>query len=327
MRNPSEATSTPWQFGRFDGSPGKSRLMFRRMFEDWSVELAAFRNRRRVACIASGGCTAITLANHGHEVTAIDINAAQIEHVKARLAGNRESDSDSERVLRVRRMLLRCLGVSRRTIDDFLSCSEADRQLELWNRIWSRRTAVAARIAFHPAVLRMVYATRFVGMLPKRFDQVLARRLRRGLAIHPNRDNPFAWQMFDGMRPAHLDPMISPTATIALVHADIVEFLNRQRPASFDAFSLSNILDGCTAPYRDVVVRAVRRAAAPGAVVILRTFGNPASTEPNWRELDRSHLWGSVTVERVKAGAATCGGSFGVAVHPLDLEIGHVHAA
>ena len=258
MRNPGETISTPWQFGRFDGSHGESRLMFRRMFEDWSVELAAFRNQRRVACIASGGCTAITLANHGHEVTAIDINAAQIDHVRARLAGNKESDSDSERVLRVRRMLLRCLGVSRRTIHDSLSCSEADRQLELWNRIWSRRTAHAARIAFHPAVLRMVYATRFVRALPKRFDQVLARRLRRGLAVHPNRDNPFVWQMFDGTRPAHLDPMISPAATIALMHADIVEFLNRKQPASFDAFSLSNILDGCTEPYRDVIHRTVQ---------------------------------------------------------------------
>src|SRR5262249_15365028 len=66
---------------------------------------------------------------------------------------------------------------------------------------------------------------------------------------------------------------------------------------SFDAFSLSNILDGAPAGYADRLHRAVRRAAVPGAVLVSRSFAEPVSEmKSNWAERDRSFLWGIVNV-------------------------------
>jgi hypothetical protein len=50
---------------------------------------------------------------------------------------------------------------------------------------------------------------------------------------------------------------------------------------------------------------AVERAAAPGAVLVTRSFAEPVSdTASNWAALDRSLLWGVVEVSRVDGGNA-----------------------
>jgi S-adenosylmethionine:diacylglycerol 3-amino-3-carboxypropyl transferase len=319
--------STPWRAGRFAGSPGRPKLLFRRMFEDWQVESIAFRQCQRVLCIASGGCTAIALAGQGHTVTAVDINAAQIAHVRGRLAGAVGSVSSAERVVRTRRWMLRCLGASRGLLDAFLTSPSPEGQLALWDRIWTRRAALAARVAFHPAVLRRAYDAPFVRALPARFDDVLIRRFRRGLAIHANLDNPFVWQMLAGERPVRLEPVIRPGMHLRLVHADVVDFLLSEPPASFDAISLSNIFDGCDAPYRQAAIGAVLRSAAPGAIIVLRTFGESAAPELDWRWLDRSHLWGGVSVERVSHGSTRQYGRIGVPLLPPGEGLAHVGAA
>ena len=109
-----------------------------------------------------------------------------------------------------------------------------------------------------------------------------------------------------------------------LVCHDLIDFLNRGEPRTYDAFSLSNILDGCDAAYGSALVAAVRRAAAPGAMVVLRTFAETPSPGRDWRALDRSHLWGSVAVERVDGHAVATGGRFGC---PVDWGLGHANAA
>ncbi len=61
--------------------------------------------------------------------------------------------------------------------------------------------------------------------------------------------------------------------------------------------SLSNVLDGADAQYRECLLRAVRRAAAPEAVVVLRSFAEPKDKgEDSWAERDRALIWGSVRV-------------------------------
>src|SRR5690242_10087912 len=80
-----DAAATPWRSGAFRGT--RPRLMFGRMYEDSAIELTVFPPRSRTFCIASAGCTALALAAAGHDVTALDINARQIDYAKARAAG------------------------------------------------------------------------------------------------------------------------------------------------------------------------------------------------------------------------------------------------
>jgi hypothetical protein len=50
-------------------------------------------------------------------------------------------------------------------------------------------------------------------------------------------------------------------------------YLESVPPRSFDGFALSNILDGVDAAGEARLLAAVERAARPGAVAVLRSFG------------------------------------------------------
>ena len=74
-------------------------------------------------------------------------------------------------------------------------------------------------------------------------------------------------------------------------------FSRTKPPASFDGFTLSNILDGVDDAYRQRLLAAVKRAAAPGAATVLRSFGDTSAKSPANRAADdRAMLWGSVLV-------------------------------
>jgi hypothetical protein len=122
--------------------------------------------------------------------------------------------------------------------------------------------------------------------------------MERCFARHPNRTNPFARSLLLGELTAAAPP---PEASgIQLVNADAADFLEQQPPGSFDGFTLSNILDGTDEAYRQRLFAAVRRAAAPDAVTVLRSFGDADADSPwNRAENDRAMLWGSVLVRPV----------------------------
>jgi S-adenosylmethionine:diacylglycerol 3-amino-3-carboxypropyl transferase len=274
---------------------GPPELLFGQMYEDSAVELAAFMPECRVFCIASAGCTAFDLSAHGHDVTAVDVNPAQIEYVRRRLEGESRQRGTVDRGLDRLRRLAPALGWGRTSLERFCSLEQPDEQLEFWRRrLDTRRFRTALRASFTPALLRRSYASPFLAVLPPRFDRVLRRRFVRTFGRHPNAGNPYVAALLLG-RPRAVAP-----APVSLYVADAAEFLEQCAPATFDGFSLSNILDGADEAYGSRLHAAVNRAAAPGAVAILRSFREPADAEEARRAADeRSLIWGSVRVEEV----------------------------
>jgi S-adenosylmethionine:diacylglycerol 3-amino-3-carboxypropyl transferase len=283
---------TAWARGRFDERLRPPELLFGQMYEDCSLELAVFEPGSRVFSIASAGCTALALAARGDDVTAVDLNPAQVAYVEARAKGAPVRDGKAEQGFQRLRRLGASVGWSRITLESFCALDDPADQLRFWrDRLDNRRFRAALAGLLRPFVLRRGFARAFVEVLPSRFDRVLRARLERGFARHANRGNPYAAQLLLGRRrAAHAE-------TLTVAHADAAEFLEGCAPGSFHAFSLSNVLDGASAHYGERLLAAVKGAAAPGAVVILRTFGEPRSEDEARRAADeRSLIWGGVRV-------------------------------
>jgi Protein of unknown function (DUF3419) len=283
---------TAWARGRFDGRDGPPQLLFGQMYEDSSLELTLFEPGRRVFCIASAGCTALALAARGDEVTAVDLNPAQVAYVDARAKGAPAHEGRAEQGFRQLRRLGSLVGWDHQTLERFCVLDDPYDQLRFWrDRLDTRRLRAALAVFLRPLILRRVFAQPFVDVLPSRFDRILRARLERGFARHPNRGNPYAAQLLLGRRRA------APASTLTVAQGDAAEFLERCAQGSFHAFSLSNVLDGASLQYGERLLAAVHHAAAPGAVVILRTFGEPQS-EDDARQAanEKSLIWGGVRV-------------------------------
>lgn len=262
------------------------------MYEDCSLELAVFEPGGRVFCIASAGCTALALAERGDDVTAVDLNPAQVKYVNARAKGAPVREGRADQGFRRLRRLGVLVGWSRPTLERFCALDDPGDQLRFWrDRLDTRRLRTALAAFLRPLVLRRLFAQPFVDVLPSRFDRALHARLERGFARHANRDNPYAAQLLLGRRRA---PQAS---TLTVAQGDAAEFLERCARGSFHAFSLSNVLDGATERYGERLLAAVHHAAAPGAVAILRSFGQPQREDEARRAAaERSLIWGSVRV-------------------------------
>ena len=268
------------------------------MYEDAAIELCVFQPGGRIFCIASAGCTAITLAAH-HTVVAVDINPVQVAYVQERLARPAQVKRGSaERILGFARTLGPLAGWDRRRVRAFLGLDDPEEQILYWRRhldTWQFHAAFS--ILLSRLVLRSVYSAAFLNGLPPNFGSVLRTRMERCFALHPNRSNPYAHALLVGdMRSASDGPALR---QIEVRCADAADFLERQPAGNFTGFSLSNILDGTNAAYARRLIAAVQHAAAPGAMVVLRSFREPqCATETNHAAEDRAMLWGVVDVRQ-----------------------------
>ena len=269
------------------------------MYEDHAVELAAFGPGGRIFCIASAGCTALALAARGFSVTAVDVNPAQVAYLESRLAGGEERVGRVERRLRRARSLGPLVGWREAVLREFRSLADTEKQGRFWReRLDTRRFRAALGLALRPPLLRRAYAREFTAVLPRAFDRVVRRRLERGFLRHPNRDNPYArLLLLDEGLPVAPEGGLD----VSLARADAADFLHAAPRGSFDGFALSNVLDGPGPAYARRLWDGVRQAAAPGAMLVLRSFAEPCSpAAAEWAARDRSLLWGSVRVERVE---------------------------
>jgi S-adenosylmethionine:diacylglycerol 3-amino-3-carboxypropyl transferase len=263
-------------------------LLFGRSYEDAAIELAAFRPQSRVFAIAESGETARALAAAGHHVTAVDINPRQVDYAR----GAAQKDGRVERVLAIGR---RSTGWSAARIREFLALTDLAEQVDYWDRILDTRRFRFAMDSL--LLLRFAFARHLTAFLPAHFGNVIRARLRRCWATHSNRINPFAWRLLLGAA----QPAYNSMVPIEFACDDAAAYLESSLPGSFDAFALSNILDGATTSYCRRLQAAVSRAASPGATVVIRSFAEPhIGVRDNRAAADRSPLWGTVHV----AGAA-----------------------
>ena len=291
---------TIWERGRLDARVGPRQVLFGRMYEDTAVELDVFAPGSRVLCIASAGCTAMRLAPH-HDVVAIDINPVQLEYAARRIEGDPGFRGRAERVMDFMRFFAPLAGWWPSRVQAFLDLDDPDRQIETWNRelnTWRFRAALDG--LFSITALRSVYSPRFLDFLPKRLGKVMRGRMERCFATHPNATNRFARSLLLGE--LDQEPPPPEASRIQLVHAVAASFLESQEPGSFDGFTLSNILDGVDDAYRERLFAAVKRAASPEAMTVLRSFGEAdADSAANRAAADRSMLWGTVLVRPADA--------------------------
>jgi len=286
---------TVWQRGRLDARVGPRQVLFGRMYEDAAIELDAFRPGSRVLCIASAGCTAMKLAPH-HEVVAVDINPVQLAYAERRFDGDPGFRGRAERIMDFMRFFGPVAGWWPSRVRAFLELDDPTEQMEYWRRrlnTWRFRTSIDA--VFSVTALRSVYAPRFLDFLPNRLGSVMRGRMERCFERHPNRTNLYARSLLLGELSS--EPPPPQAKDVRLVQADAAAFLEHEPAASFEGFTLSNILDGVDDAYGHRLLAAVKRAAAPGAVTVLRSFGNADAGSPANRAADdRSMLWGSVLV-------------------------------
>jgi SAM-dependent methyltransferase len=291
-----EPASTPWRRGPFRGR--REGLLFGQMYEDSRIELRAFSPRSRVFCIASAGCTARALAAAGHCVTAVDINPLQLAYAKSRAEGAPMQTGMADRMMSLGRWIARAAGWSRSRVGAFLALSDTAQQLAFWDaELDTHRLRRLVDTLLAPRILRLCYGEPFLAAIPRDFGACLRRRLRTGWAHHANQSNPYAASLLLGAAPVDPGPARS---AIHFVCADAAEFLESCSGSQFDAFSLSNIGDGADRNYLERLRSAMRHAAAPGAIVVTRSFSDP---EPgvvhNFAAEDRSLLWGVVEVSPV----------------------------
>lgn len=294
------AAGTVWEHGRFDARGGPSKVLFGRMYEDASIELGAFRPGGRVFCIASAGCTAMKLAPQ-HDVVAVDINPVQLAYAERRFAGEPGVRGTAERVMAFARGFAPAVGWSAFRLRAFLDLDDPAAQAAYWRRhLDTRRFRAAFDGLLSLTALRAVYASPFLDFLPQHLGAVMRARMERCFGRHPNRSNAYARALLLGELADEAPPVAA--KAIRLVRADAAAYLEGEPAGGFDGFTLSNILDGADASYEQRLIAAVKRAAAPDAVAVLRSFREaPVALPTNRAADDRAMLWGVVDVRPAAA--------------------------
>ena len=250
--------------------------------------------------IASAGDVAMALTAAGHDVSAIDINPIQIAYVQQRLDGGPVRSGQADRVLAAGRGVLRAAGWSRRRLERLAAMSDPAAQVDEWRRLTSGPSGAALRALLVPSALRLGYRDDFARSIANlRHD--LPRRIEQGMAVHGNAPNPWAQLLLTGRWPT---PSAAATprravGSLRLEVADVATHLEGVPAGSYDGFALSNVLDGAPAGYRQRLMAAVDHAAAPGAVVVLRTLATGSVSEKAAAIRDRALLWGGLQISMV----------------------------
>ncbi|WP_052391430.1 DUF3419 family protein [Streptomyces sp. NRRL B-24484] len=302
---PSRSAGTPWRAGRLLAGPARRpRVLFGRMYEDPAVELSLFPPPgARVLCIASAGDTAAALAAAGYEVTALDLNPVQLAYARARLEdGAPALTGTAERLTGLGRATAAALLPAWRTaaVTGFLHLDDPAEQRRRWAAEFDGPgLRLLAAGALRPAgALAAALRPGFRCALPRGFDRVLLRRIARTVARHPNAANDWAWRLLLGRERPGATDLTAGGAQVRLLLGEVVEHLERSAAGSYDAVTLSNVVDGPGPEFARRLRAAVEHAVRPGGVAVVRSLREPGPAGPGLAAADRSAIWGVVRAVR-----------------------------
>lgn len=284
--------------------PVGNPIQFAVVREDPEVELALLDRllprATSALLVASGGCTALTLAalRPGVALTLLDANVAQLELVERKVAAlqaHAPGSPERARLFGVGRddpAALACCGNFeslfrglRALLDDLVQPADERRRLLLEGGdpralVESRYWSVAFSLFFADTMLEAMFgkdATQHAtpGSYPGYFRAVVERGLARGDAA----TNPFlhhvllgSWQ--GGALPTFLERPCD--ARFELVHATMAEAPPFSR---FDLVSLSNLFDWMPPDAIEPIVDRLRHECRPGTVVVVRQLNNRGPVE------------------------------------------------
>ncbi|MBI3724213.1 DUF3419 family protein [bacterium] len=299
-----------------------ARVKFAVVREDPELEEELVRLLRAKAAlvVASGGCTALTLAASfpDLEVTAFDRSAEQIAHVERKrealargdLAALNVSDAspaglnqsgEFDGLFRQLRLFVEEFVAPRAEIASFFEPGTTPRAREELIRRWvgSRYWPVAFSLHFHESLLHAMFgreATQHAapGSYPAYFQRVF----ERGLAAAGAPKNPFLQHVFLGAyRPEDAPVYLKKGRAneIELVTGSLEHVSELER---FSVFSLSNVFDWSTDELARSWAELLSARARPGSAILIRALNNDRSVR---RFFEPAFRFDSVLGERLLA--------------------------
>jgi len=270
-------------------------IQFAVVREDPLVEEAVLRraNATRALLIASGGCTALSLASRlpDLEIALVDPNGAQLDHVRAKIAaldepidlrrfnvGDRDprglnACGNFESLFRTLREVVWDLVLPEEEWHAFFAQPEVRTLAQIFeNRYWP----VAFELAFADAFLHAMFgpaATQHA--IPGSYPSYFRKLFERGLSASGAGDNYFLHHVFCGcyLRRALPEYLSSPPRAprFEMIHGTLADVRDLER---FDLVSLSNITDWMSRDEIAALARTLRDRLRRSAKVLFRQLNN-----------------------------------------------------
>ena len=269
---------------------------------DLEAELVRRRGARAVLVVASGGCTALTLAHRFPtlRVSAFDLNPIQLAHIRDKAAAVARGDlagldvstlpaapglnqaGKFEALFRTFRVFLEEFVASPpELLRFFQTADEVERRTLFAAWTGSAYWPVAFTLHFHDDLLNAMFgpdATRHAqaGSYPQYFRRVFERGLRRPDAGN----NPFLQHVFLG----RYLPAAAPDYVQAghLLQVTLLEGTLLEVPdlGDYDVISLSNIFDWSDDKLAADWAATLGRTCRPGTLVLMRQLNNERPLRP-----------------------------------------------
>ncbi|MGO1974144.1 MAG: hypothetical protein ACTH2Q_14410 [Propionibacteriaceae bacterium] len=294
-----DGSHNPWRTAsrRGDGQ----RILFGVSYEDERIELDAFADASRVCLVATSGEVVAACAAAGLDVVAVDLNQAQLDYARERVAGGSTRRGSAQLVMDTLRQGLTAVAPAWRPrhLVPHLLHDDGPAARKHWDEtLDSRAFRAVLKASLQPGLrLGVIARPELFGFLPPRFHRVIRQRMADGLERHGMAGNRFAWRLLAGRElPGWQLPAVDADALTWQV-ADMAAHLETVPAGSYDGVSLSNVVDGMPNHFARRLLVAARHAVKRGGPIVWRTFSNPGLPGAGRVADEAAMVWGQVQVE------------------------------